>query len=142
MINNPARATGLNKSSAFKIQTPPLPVTIMYKRVFGSSFFYVLFSCSAPCTFIPRHGNSGFSRSASQILIAFLRVPMGILHSLVCVALLPAGCPFPFPSSDLFPGVPFHLFPALIHSWYLFWHHIHSYAHNYLKHVPGNRFCK
>ena len=84
----------------------------------------------------------GLSCSAPRTIIAFLRVLVGILHSLVCVALLPAGCPFLFPSADLFPEVPFHLFPALILSWYLFWHHIHSYAHNYLNHVAGNRFCK
>ena len=84
----------------------------------------------------------GLLRSAPRILIAFLRVLVGILHSLVYVALLPAAYPFPVPSSDLFPEVPFHLFLALILSWHLFWHHIHPYAHNYLNHMAGSSFYK
>lgn len=113
----------------------------MDNRISGSSTFHGLFPGSAPCTIFPRHGNAVTLCSAPRILITFLRVPGGILHSRVCVALLPAGCPVPFPSSDLFRWVPFHLVLAFILSWYLFRHRIHPDAHNYLKHVAGNRFC-
>jgi len=121
MINNPARATGLNKSSAFTIQTPPLSVTIMYKRVFGSSFFlcsFLLF-CSLHiypaawqlrilalrisnphCFFAGSGGDSAFPR-LRRFAPCWLPIPLPVIG------------PFPWGPVPSFPGIDTLLVPVL-----------------------------
>jgi hypothetical protein len=140
MINPLATGAG-SKIIRFYDPITYLPVTIMYNQVFGIIPLFLFFSL---VLLIANYFPAGLAipRLCSSLHFSSLlfcgscwgTVPARLRFFAPCWLLIPRPVTGPFPWGPVpsLPGIETLLAPV--------WHHIHSYAHNYLKYVAGNRF--